>query len=375
MLVFVTLWALLALTNGNTVHNEDWDYWSKTEIETETETSKYYAKPEVTATQQPWVNAYMDVDLAVLLDLAAGLDKLVTPAWMELVTSGYSYSAFGYSDGNESWASSLTSTSSSYPTSSSSTAVDLMWEETELSSEVTNVFDSQPERFYDHELTVTVSYAISDVTTDLSTSSVEPKGSDKGGSTSSSVDDYWPISDKDETSKYRIELSLPSTEENDHVNYTTISDIRPQKSEKLINRWRSLLNPDFLQILVLTAVVMGKCFNPILACRWCLLTSLVARRTEWGACSPEQCCEGLNLDLMSNPKIAGSVVLLVMGLYVVYRCGPRRVQTWRQPRLQAPLAPIIRPNRPLKEKTVATQVSPAVYLCATEFGSWLTMLL
>jgi len=205
MLVLVTLWALLALTNGNTVHNEDWDYWSKTEIETETETSKYYAKPEVTAIEQPWVNAYMDVDLAASLDLAAGLDKLVTPAWMELVTSGYSYSAFGYSDGNESWASSFTSTSSSYPTFSSSTAVDLMWEETELSSEVTNVFDSQPERFYDHELTVTVSYAISDVTTDLSTSSVEPKGGDKGGSTSSSVDD-WPSFDKDETSKYRIEL-------------------------------------------------------------------------------------------------------------------------------------------------------------------------
>ena len=73
------------------------------------------------------------------------------------------------------------------------------------------------------------------------------------------VDGYWPSFDSDVTSNYRIALSVISVEKNDQVNNTTGSEIHSQKSDRLINLQRSPQKaPNFLQILVLSAVILGR---------------------------------------------------------------------------------------------------------------------
>jgi hypothetical protein len=104
--------------------------------------------------------------------VAVLLEKLGLPAWSELVTSNYGTTAHGYSDGrSESWVSLTTPTSSPDQTQSLFSVISTTLSEPELKSEVTVVFTFQPVRTYDSDLTPTVSYAISELTTDWSTSS------------------------------------------------------------------------------------------------------------------------------------------------------------------------------------------------------------
>ena len=66
--------------------------------------------------------------------------------------------------------------------------------------------------------------------------------------------------------------------------------------------------------------------------------------------------------------VVGFSVLVAGGLFTLYKYKTRRVRAWRRPRLQAPLAPIRRPEGPSDRRTMEPKVSPAKYLRRNEFG-------